>query len=810
MGRLVGIDLGTTNSVVAVMRGPDPEVVENRDAMALTRSVVSLKRKRGRSEGHEEILVGAAAIDNAATAPADTIISVKRLMGRGFGDPEVQRIQQWADYEIVQPRDGTKDSVRVVMGGSEYSPVDISAEILRKLVSDTEFRLGEPVTHAVITVPAYFSQIQRAATRNAGLQAGIKVIRLIDEPTAAALAFGVRLEDSTAAKTIVVYDLGGGTFDVAVLIMAGGVFAPLNVEGDMWLGGDDFDRVIVDRALAYIDEEFGIDPTGNRRFMAALRQAAQRVKERLGASRAADLVVPPGLLQDDDGNFVDVDIEITREWFEEGIRPLVARTVALTRTAVEHADLSVEDIDHVVMAGNTTAIPMVQRAMEDVFGPTRVLRSVHPKHCVAMGAALLAALIGPRVVCEAADGVDPKQLCGHVNPSDATECQKCGAPLGIGGGEVEHEIGLQAPTGIAPFPYGTQSAGDAFHIFVEKGENYPTTAPKTELFKTRLPGQRLISIPVYGGDDREHASANQKQGEVLAVLPRALPADTGVRVKLWLDHDGIFQVTAELEDGTNLNPRPLHEKGEALAQAVERLEDADKVVAARAVAMSPARRGEIDRLRDGVLDEISRGDLAAARERVKALGELVDRPEGPPEAGPADPRADLARLIGYTDHVLNGYDWAFPPRQLRMLEELLAAARAVRAEGDPEQMRSKTVELDRATDDLPELVQALMGIKGAIRARIAGHDPARARQLAMELEEIEKGLRSGSSSSVAQLEELMLALEAEIDRLDPQLRCSLGHDVPDGERYCPVCREDTRLLKRADAGQGVRRGRGTP
>jgi molecular chaperone DnaK len=796
MGRLVGIDLGTTNSVVAVMKGPDPEVVENWDAMSLTRSVVGLKRKRGRAEGSGEILVGAAAIDNAVVAPADTIISIKRLMGRGFGDPEVQRIQQWADYEIVQPRDGTKDSVRVVMGGTEYSPVDISAEILRKLVSDTEFRLGEPVTHAVITVPAYFSQIQRAATRKAGLQAGLKVIRLIDEPTAAALAFGVRLEDSSKPQTIVVYDLGGGTFDVAVLIMAGGVFAPLNVEGDMWLGGDDFDRVIVDRALAFIDDEYGIDPTGNRRFMASIRQAAQRVKERLGASQTADLVVPPGLLQDDDGDFVDVDLEITREWFEESIRPLVARTVALTQTAVEHADLTLDDIDHVVMAGNTTAIPMVQKAMEDLFGPTKVLRSVHPKHCVAMGAAILAALIGPYVVCEAADAADPKQLCGHVNLKNANDCEKCGQPLGIDTGETAEAIGLQPPTGIAPFSYGTQSAGDVFNIFIEKGENYPTEAPKTELFKTRLPGQRLISIPVYGGDDRDHASANEKQGEVLAVLPRGFPAGTGVRVKLWLDHDGIFQVTAELEDGTDLKPRPVDEKGEALAQAVERLEDADHAVAAREVPMSPRQREEIDRLRDGVFDDISRGDLTAASDGARALGELVDRPDEETGAPASDPRENLSRLIGYTDHVLNSYDWALPPRQVRVLEELLAAANAVRAEGNPEHMQRKAKELDRATDDLPEIVQALMGTKGAIRARIAPQDPARARQLSFELDGIEKDLRAGAAAAVDRLESLMLVLGQEIHRLDPQLRCSNGHAVPDGLRCCPVCGEDMIILDR--------------
>ncbi|MCK5652701.1 MAG: Hsp70 family protein, partial [Gemmatimonadetes bacterium] len=232
MGQMVGIDLGTTNTVIAIVDGPRPRVLHTREGKPELRSVVSLRRRRGRKNAPEgdatEILVGDAAYDNWGMAPRDTVLSIKRLMGRGFSDPEIQKVQEWAQFKVVKPSHGTKDSVRVILGDEEYSPSDISAMILKKAKEDAEFRLGEEVTHAVITVPAYFGQIQRDATRIAGLKAGLKVIKVLDEPTAAAIAFGTESPDDTP-RTLLVYDLGGGTFDVSLLMVAGNIFAPLNL-----------------------------------------------------------------------------------------------------------------------------------------------------------------------------------------------------------------------------------------------------------------------------------------------------------------------------------------------------------------------------------------------------------------------------------------------------------------------------------------------------------------------------------------------------------------------------------------------------
>ena len=293
-GRRIGIDLGTTNSVVAVLDGPQPRVLESREGRPQVPSVVGLRRrkkgKKGGGGGDGEVLVGSVAYDNWPMAPKDTIVSVKRLMGRRAADADVQKVRETFQYEVVEPSDGTKDSVRVVMGGEEYSPVDISARILRKMKEDAEFRLNEPVTHAVITVPAYFNQRQKGATREAGRRAGLHVMKVLEEPTAAAVAYGIEQTESSDPKYILVYDLGGGTFDISILMWAGNVFAPINLQGDMWLGGDNFDQILVDHALAYVREEFEMDPTGDERFMVALRKAARETKELLTFSSSADPV----------------------------------------------------------------------------------------------------------------------------------------------------------------------------------------------------------------------------------------------------------------------------------------------------------------------------------------------------------------------------------------------------------------------------------------------------------------------------------------------------------------------------------------
>lgn len=788
MGRLVGIDLGTTNSVVAFMDGPEPRVIDIESKPQMP-SVVGLKRRR-RAAAEPEILVGQVALEHWSMAPGDTIVSIKRLMGRGAGDPEVERVKRWAGYEIVQPREGTREGVRVLLGGVERSPTEVSAEILRKLKRGAEDVLKDVVTHAVITVPAYFSQVQRDATRRAGLAAGLSVIRLIDEPTAAALAFGLRQDETAEARTIVVYDLGGGTFDVSVLMLAGGVFAPLNLEGDMWLGGDDFDRKLIEHALSEFRGQYGVDPTGDATAMVKLKQAARLAKERLSASHSTDLIVP-ALLQHE-GDNLDVDIEVTRKQLDEMIRPLVERTLEITEKALRHADLTVDAVDQVVMAGNATALTLVQDRLGAMFGADKLLRSVHPKHCVAMGAALLAAMLGPRVVCEAPSAGDPAKPCGHVNPSEVAACEKCGAPLGRPADPDAPDAKAEPPS-IAAFPYGTQSAGDRFNVYIEKGEPYPTERPKTKVFRTRQAGQRLISVPMFAGEDLEHASANEKQGELLAVLPHGLAEGTGIQIQLWLDHDGVAQVAMHLENGTDLHPFEV-QKGEAQTRVVEELEEADQIVAAQddEQPLSAERRREIEEERERVLQRMVDHDFPNARTAVERLRAIAERPDRSPE--PARPETSLRHVTGLAQMILQRFEWALDPAQTELLERLVRDARAVHRSTPDWEIEQYVQALEAALNDLPPVVTAIFQMEQMIKL-IRDADQILAKDLDGELRAAEGELRSGEPGAVPRFNALFDRAEAAIAQLEPGgNRCAVcGHEKPLGYWKCPVCGDDERL-----------------
>ena len=423
MGNPIGIDLGTTNSVVAVADGQEIRVLNNRDGKPYTRSVVSMRRKKGKKD---ELLVGDIALKNWPMAPKDTILSIKRLMGRGIADQTVQKIKKDFLYEVVEPSEGTRDSVRVIMGGKQYSPTDISAMILKKIKEDAEYRLGGLVTDAVITVPAYFSQAQKAATRRAGQKAGLRVMMVMDEPSAVAIAYGMDNIDSDEPKYILVYDLGESTFDISVMMGVGNALAPLALEGDMWLGDDNFDEILVDRVVEHIKAEYGIDPTTNMRCMARLKTAAQEAKESLTSARSADIIVPAAL-QDQDGNLIDFEMDITREQFEDMIRPLVEGTIRLAERALESAGLSIEDISYVMMAGNSTHVTLVQQEVEKKFGAERVKRKMHSNLSVAKGAAKIAKVLYGWIVCQAPNSSDPDRECMHRNRKDQSECEKCGA-----------------------------------------------------------------------------------------------------------------------------------------------------------------------------------------------------------------------------------------------------------------------------------------------------------------------------------------------------------------------------------------------
>ncbi len=595
----VGIDFGADCCVVAAADGPHPRVLYSREGRSQIQSVVGQrvpKSKQGNDPS--EILVGDAACNNWELAPNDTIVRVCDLLGRNFRDPEVQKLQQRAFYEIVDASDDAENGVCVIMGGKRYSPVDIASMIFRNIREDAEFHLGEPVTHAVIAVPAYFSlspyyPTQRNAICQAASKAGLELIKLMFEPTAVAIGYGMGSPDREDVKRILVYNLRDGTFDASVLLWAGCTFAPLTIKGDMWLGGDNFDQALVEHAVKCIKREHGIDCTSNKRFMVLLKRKAQIAREHLSSARTAEFIIP-GILKNEKGDPIDVDMSIRHDEWERLLAPVVNQSVEMVKWALADAGLKPDEIDHVLMAGNGTRVPLVQRAMWELFGQAKVLCSEEPSHLTALGAAVVARRLA-RLVCD----------CGHVNQSDAAVCEKCQRPIRL---EVSGDAIFSDP--IVPFHYGVQLAGDKFHVLIRKNDFYPTVHPPTFTYRTARPGQRTACVAVYGGEDLTRASANEKQGDVFAILPPSLPADTPVRIKMWLDADGVFDLSARLDDGTDLTASIL--KGGEDRKTIDAVEELQEWLPDKTRDLSRQKQAAAQRVLDEALDAVQKGDFDRA------------------------------------------------------------------------------------------------------------------------------------------------------------------------------------------------------
>ncbi|MFE7531033.1 Hsp70 family protein [Kitasatospora sp. NPDC057542] len=410
MYRTLGIDLGTTNSVVAHLRRGEPEIIFNRQNQEATPSVVGSGRKG-------ELLVGSTARSRIAIDGANVIRSVKRFMGRKFKDPQVQAALKEVDYKVTA---GTDGDVNVWFNGRSYTPIEISAIILHRLREDAEQRFGEPFHRAVITVPAYFGERQVAATQEAGRMAGLHVLRIINEPTAAALAYGITSEAGDEGRTVLVYDLGGGTFDISILLLVPGSVSVLGIEGDNLLGGDDFDRGITTALLEDIREEYGSEYQPDLRDRPKIAATAETIKIELSNQESSEVILP-GLGA---GQLV-LETEFERARFEELIEARIERTIELTHKAIMQANLTVGDIDEVVLVGGSTAIPLVARRLGEVFGPRRIRRGVNPMQCVALGAAVQSALVG-EVEC-------PE--CRAPGDLSASNCANCATTL-LGGARV--------------------------------------------------------------------------------------------------------------------------------------------------------------------------------------------------------------------------------------------------------------------------------------------------------------------------------------------------------------------------------------
>ncbi len=484
MSKIIGIDLGTTNSCVAIMEGTQAKVLENAEGARTTPSVVAFTDE-------SEKLIGQPAKRQAVTNPENTIFAVKRLIGRNFDDPTVKKDVEAAPFKIVNSEKG---DAWIEAKGEKYSPSQISAFILQKMKETAEKYLGQAVTKAVITVPAYFNDAQRQATKDAGKIAGLEVLRIINEPTAASLAYGL---DKKQNKKIAVYDLGGGTFDVSILELGDGVFEVKSTNGDTFLGGEDFDNAVVDYLVSEFKKDNGIDLKSDKLALQRLKEAAEKAKIELSSAEQTDINLP--FITADKTGPKHINLKMTRAKLEALVEDLIARTIPPCKTALKDAGINAGEIDEVVMVGGMTRMPKVLEEVKNFFGK-EPNKSVNPDEVVAMGAAIQA---------------------------------------GVLQGDVKDVLLLD----VTPLSLGIETLGGVSTKLIDKNTTIPTK--KSQVFSTAEDNQPAVSIRVLQGE-REMASDNKALGNFelvgIAPAPRGVPQ---IEVTFDIDANGIVNVSAK-------------------------------------------------------------------------------------------------------------------------------------------------------------------------------------------------------------------------------------------------------------------------
>lgn len=588
MAKIIGIDLGTTNSCVAVMEGASPKVIENAEGARTTPSIVAFTEDGER-------LVGQPAKRQGVTNPERTFFAVKRLIGRRFDDPTVEKDKKLVPYHIVRADNG---DAWVEADSKKYSPSQISAFILQKMKETAEAFLGEKVEKAVITVPAYFNDAQRQATKDAGKIAGLEVLRIINEPTAAALAYGL---DKKSAGTIAVYDLGGGTFDVSVLEIGDGVFEVKSTNGDTFLGGEDFDMRLVNYLADEFKKEQGIDLRNDKLALQRLKEAAEKAKIELSSATQTEINLP--FITADASGPKHLTMKLTRAKFEALVDDLIQRTMEPCRLALKDAGLSAGQIDEVVLVGGMTRMPKVQEMVKQFFGK-EPHKGVNPDEVVAIGAAIQA---------------------------------------GVLQGDVKDVLLLD----VTPLSLGIETLGGVFTRLIDRNTTIPTK--KSQVFSTAEDGQNAVTIRVFQGE-REMAADNKILGQFdLVGIPPAPRGVPQIEVTFDIDANGIVQVSAKdkgtgkeqqirIQASGGLNDADIEKmvkdaeshaaedkKRRALAEAKNHAEalvhSTEKALAEHGDKVGAAEKGAIEAALNELKSSLESGDAEAIQAKTQALAQ---------------------------------------------------------------------------------------------------------------------------------------------------------------------------------------------
>ncbi len=760
MAKSIGIDLGTTNSVTGIKKA-HLEIIKNSEGELLTPSCVTVKKKKSliRIGTMEEYIVGRNALEWIKQDPANTITAVKRLMGRNLDDPEIKKMitnRNWP-YRISGHSKGTVNSLAVVLGGKEHTPEQISAKILEKMKSDAEKALGDEVVFAVITVPAYFNDKQKHATRTAAALSGLKVRRLLPEPTAAAISFGVDTIGQDDAKTVLVFDFGGGTFDLSVLTISGGQFIEQGKGGNMWLGGEDIDNTIMDFVLGETAREYTIDDMdalianqdeqSKNLFLGELKSAVEQAKIRLSDDQETYIEIL-AILKDGDGDRIDIDVALTRKRFEEIIAPIVDTTVTLTRKLLADIHFTPDLIDNVLLVGGSSRIPAVITAIENEFGKQKVLLHERPMLAIAEGAAILSHRLSDTYECP---------HCGKsVFQSDPT-CGECGFDL-------EGYIVSESVFDIV------HAAAHDYYIYLENNERYlliekntPLPCEKTEPFKLVHADQRLVHMKFFNiVNETEESIGDLWLG--IDENETNLEGSVHMEVTLKIDENNLVEVAAGLKELPHVELTKTLSRGKADEKLFLSLENLINTanrkgydiytiedLTSRALSVIT----DIQNVIDKQTDEVNESVYKSTEMKIDKAAKLAEK------------NITSKPLICYAQDALNHFGPMIKDKQKAAIGKRIEKLKKMDARGTYAENVKAHEALDTTLDGIG-WVNALMMIKKAGEC-CEEHEPARAAKFFNALETIGRGHVNAEVDRVTStLEEVLPQAHEILDKYDTQ------------------------------------------